>query len=192
MAAASNEQLLTQVRAGERHAWDEIVQRFSGRLWAVARAQGLDRHSAADVVQTTWLALLDNIDRIREPAALPGWLSSVTRNEAMRVSKRGRRSDIVDDVESVSTSTTDTPIDNQLLAREDAVAVRRALARVSERCRELLTLMFSSDELSYGAIATLIDCPLGSLGPTRARCLEQLRRFVEAEGITYSTGPSEP
>lgn len=186
MESGSNADLLERIRSGDQSAWNEVVAKYSGRLWAVARGEGLDHHTATDVIQTAWLNLLDSADKIRQPDALGAWLASVTRHEAIRVSKRARRAEVVDDVERRGgVLVADGEPDDHLIAGENAGIIRRAMAHLDERCRELLHLMFSSDEFSYGEIADLLDCPVGSLGPTRARCLDRLRRLAIDEGLTY-------
>jgi RNA polymerase sigma factor (sigma-70 family) len=184
MDEPSDAELLERVRNGDERAWTTLVHRHNRRLWAVARAHGIDREQAADVVQTVWLNLMNGVDTIRTPAALRGWLATVTRNEAIRVSKLARRTQpTVDDVfEHMTTATPDH--DAGVILTEDRRLVRAAMGAIGDRCRELLSLLFSSDEIAYGEIAELLDMPIGSIGPTRARCLHKLRELATAGGAT--------
>ena len=171
----SDGDLVRAVRAGDRGAWDELVARHSSRLWAIARANGLDPASAADVVQTGWLNLIESVDRIRNPEAVGGWLATVVRHESIRMSKAQRRG--VNDARLVPPDL--PPLDESLLRSEQIAAVRSAFDRLSPHCRELLRLMFSDAKLSYEGIAALLDRPVGSLGPTRGRCLADLREQLD-------------
>jgi RNA polymerase sigma factor (sigma-70 family) len=171
----SDGDLVRAVRAGDRGAWDELVTRHSSRLWAIARANGLDTASAADVVQTGWLNLIESVDRIRNPEVVGGWLATVVRHESIRMSKVQRRG--VNDARLLPPDL--PPLDEGLLRSERIAAVRSAFDRLSPPCRELLRLMFSDAKLSYEEIATLLDRPVGSLGPTRGRCLADLRELLD-------------
>ncbi len=91
MDERSDADLLQAIRDGERSAWDQLVKKHERRLWAIARARGLDPAAAHDALPGTWLSLLDYVDRIRDPAALGGWLATVTKREAIRLSKQQAR-----------------------------------------------------------------------------------------------------
>jgi RNA polymerase sigma factor (sigma-70 family) len=170
--------LLRAIRDGERAAWDELVSRHQRRLWSIARSCGLDAETAHDALQTTWLNLLDHVDRIREPAALGGWLATVVKHEAIRLSKRGRRERERAERIGNQAIVEATPADDALVLDEELAHVEAALAQLSERCQSLLRVLFSSAEPSYSEVAASLGMPIGSLGPTRARCLERLRGLL--------------
>jgi len=176
----SDGELLVAIRQGDRRAWAELVGRHGGRLWAIARAQGIERDQAADAVQTTWLSLIDNLDMIREPEAIGGWLATVAKHEAIRLSKRASKEPVRIDPALDEHADPVTPAPEAgLLLHERAVELRAAVARLGAPCRELLALLFSDAELSYAEISAVTGMPVGSIGPTRRRCLEHLRRSLE-------------
>lgn len=177
--------LVQAAAAGDEHAWRRIVDRFHRLIWATARASGLADADAADVCQTTWLRLAENLDRITEPAALPGWLVTTTRREAARVSKRTRRP-----VPPRLVGRLDLDDDSayeRLERAERLHEVRSAFRRLGERCRTLLALLTADDACSYDEISRQVGIPIGSIGPTRRRCLTKLATLMD-DGPT----PTEP
>lgn len=177
----SNTTLLELASQGDTDAWRQLVDRFSPMVWSVARAQGLGRMDAADVYQTTWLRLVEHLDRLRDPAAVGGWLVATARNEAIRVSRRGARERPVEDHRMDEPATDlDTP-EAALLLSEEHRGVLRAFAQLSERCQRLLRVLSASPTTSYTEIAAELDMPVGSLGPTRGRCLTHLRQLLEGD-----------
>jgi RNA polymerase sigma factor (sigma-70 family) len=180
----SDADLVERVRAGDQQAWAELIARYGGRVWAVARSQGLDRDRASDVVQTVWLNLLHGIDNLREPGAIAAWLVTVARREAIRVDRVSKRVVLVDEDSFERRAAVTDEVDHGAIRSDDRVLIQRAVGHLGERCRELLRLLYSSDELSYTEIATTMQMPIGSVGPTRARCLDRLRTLATAEGLT--------
>jgi RNA polymerase sigma factor (sigma-70 family) len=180
----SDAELVERVRAGDQDGWRLLIDRYNGRVWAVARSQGLDRERASDVVQTVWLNLLHGIDKVRDPNAIAAWLVTVARREAIRVDRLSKRAVLVDDERFDREAAPGDGVDHGAIAGDDCALVRRSLGRLGERCKELLRLLYSSDELSYVEISSLLDMPIGSIGPTRARCLERLRTIATAEGLS--------
>jgi RNA polymerase sigma factor (sigma-70 family) len=182
--APSDAELVERVRAHDPEGWRLLVERYSGRVWAVARSQGLDRERAADVAQTVWLNLLHGADKVREPNAIAAWLVTVARREAIRVDRLSKRALPVDDEHFDRQAAPGVDHDHAAILDADGAVVRRSMAQLGDRCRELLQLLYSSDELSYTEISSLLDMPIGSIGPTRARCLDRLRTIATAEGLT--------
>lgn len=182
--APSDAELVERVRAGDQDGWRLLIDRYNGRVWAVARSQGLDRERASDVVQTVWLNLLHGVDKVRDPNAIAAWLVTVARREAIRVDRLSKRAVLVDDERFDREAAPGDGVDHGAIAGDDGAVVRRSLGRLGERCQELLRLLYSSDELSYVEISSMLDMPIGSIGPTRARCLERLRTIATAEGLT--------
>jgi RNA polymerase sigma factor (sigma-70 family) len=175
--AVTLEQLVPAAAAGDQAAWNELVERFQGLVWATARSFRLSRADAADVAQTTWLRLVENLDRIREPERLPGWLATTARREALRHLRLHGR-ELATDEADLFESPVDDPLEVALLTEERDTALWRAFAQLSERCQTLLRLLVSEDEPSYEAIGSALDMPIGAIGPTRMRCLDKLRSFV--------------
>jgi RNA polymerase sigma factor (sigma-70 family) len=168
--------LLTLAANGERAAWDALVERFGQMVWSVARGFRLDDASAKDVSQTVWLKLIENIDSINDPERLPGWLATTSRREALRVSRAYERdvpSEFEYDVEDPSPSLEEVLIDD-----EDHRFVVQAFKTLDEVCQQLLRLMIIEPVLSYEEISEVTGRPIGSLGPTRARCLDKLRSSI--------------
>ena len=164
---------------GDRGAWEAIVEDFSGLLWSVCRGYRLEQSDAAEVVQTTWLRLLENIDGIREPERLGGWLATTARREALRLHRLHGRELTTDDETRFDQGPLDAVLDPALAALLDDRDRRlwRAFGGLPERCRRLLRLLVVVAP-SYAEVAETMDMPIGSIGPTRARCLQRLRRLM--------------
>jgi RNA polymerase sigma factor (sigma-70 family) len=168
--------LLRRVIEGDQRAWDELVGRFGGLVWSIARGYRLGA-STDDVVQTVWLRLAEHCDRIREPDRLAAWLAATTRNEALRVATRERRSvavaDVPDHGDSSRTSIEETVTDGDTIGH-----VLRGFALLPDKDRELLRLLCTVPPLDYATIAEILDRPIGSIGPSRERALAKLRKLL--------------
>lgn len=179
--------LLTAASEGDQEAWNVITDRFTNLLWSVARSYRLNQDDAADAVQNTWLRLLENLTRIDNPEALPGWLSTTARREALGVlRKRGR--DVLTRNEDISSDVVDVDaaqLDSALLEDERDVQLWASFSRLSERCQQLLRVLMACDRPVYVEVAATFDMPIGSIGPTRMRCLERLRKIVVESGYTF-------
>lgn len=168
---------------GEQRAWDALVVRYSGLVWSIARAHRLDGADAADVSQTAWLRLVENLDRIREPDRVGAWLAATTRNECLRVLRRsGRQVPTELDTDEEPLPGEAPQVDEALLAGERDEELWQAFAAINARCQELLRLLIADPPLSYEEIGTILGMAVGSIGPTRARCLEHLRRKARITG----------
>ncbi|HEU5110971.1 MAG TPA: sigma-70 family RNA polymerase sigma factor [Micromonosporaceae bacterium] len=179
--------LLLAARDGDQSAWDELVRRFSGRLWAVCRSYGLGPSDAADVFQLTWLRLLEHMDSIRDPERLAGWLGTTCRNETLaQLRRRGRTLPFGDDRLLDNFAGELPAADLPTMITERDTALWRAFGRLSDRCQRVLrTLVLDPVDgpPSYELAAEALDMPVGSLGPTRGRCLAHLRKLLDVEGI---------
>jgi RNA polymerase sigma factor (sigma-70 family) len=166
--------------AGDRRGWDELVRRFGGLVWATARSFRLTHQDVEDVSQTVWLQLATHIRSLREPAALPGWLATATRREGLRVANRTRRdAPLYPDPRGDDPPDRVSPLPEELVLREERRRqVRAAFERLGERCRQLLSLLAADPPVTYAVVSKVLEMPLGGVGPTRARCLEQLRRYL--------------
>ena len=179
--ARTDARLLAELSAGgetTRRAWSTLVSRYSGRLYAVARSFSVDEATAEDLVQTAWLRLLERGSQLRDPAAVGGWLSTVVRNEARRRLTRRREVPTVITLETRADGA--DPVDSALIRTERIQALRIAFARLGRECQQLLRLLTADPPPSYDEIAAAVGRPRGSLGPTRRRCLEQLRARLPA------------
>ncbi len=174
-------ELLQQARDGDQLAWDAIVERFSGRLWATARAHRMSSAQAADVIQNTWLRLVENLDRIQDPERLGAWLATTARRECLRTIRLGARETPTDE-EWMWDVPSDDEIDSGLIARERDTALWRAFRVIGGRCQALLRMIAAPDPLTYEEIGAALEMPIGAIGPTRARCLDKLRRSLALEG----------
>jgi RNA polymerase sigma factor (sigma-70 family) len=175
------ERVVIAARAGDRTALSRLVERFGARVRWVARRHRLGAHDTEDVVQTTWLRLLERGDTIRAPAAIGSWLETTARHECLRVLRAGTRERPVDD--ATLDREVDLPVGEQRLVREEQkAALDRALDRLPPRHRELVGVLLSSPDPTYLEISRALGMPIGSIGPTRARCLANLRADSELIG----------
>lgn len=177
---ASLSSTVRRVREGDLTAWEEIIDRSSGLVWAITRAHKLTQVEAADVVQTTWLRLVESIDRIQDPERLGAWLATVARRECLRAIRLRPGADRL--FEKLPDESR-----NLLLGSEGDPALQRAFASISPRCQALLLMSTSSDVTGNEEIAAALEMPVGAIRPMRARCLDQLRRAIEREKGSMST-----
>jgi len=172
---------LERARAGDLGALDEVVEALTPLLWHVARAQGLQSDDAADVVQTTWLELLRRLHDIRSPQALTAWLVTATRREAWHTGAR-RRKQAGAGPELLDTLPDPGPDAEELVGRgERYQALWRNFQRLPARCRELLRVVAQADRPDYSVVSRALGMPVGSIGPTRGRCLAKLRALLLAD-----------
>ena len=158
---------------GDAEAWGEIVQRFAGLVVAVCRRYRLGDADVGDVSQTVWLRAVEHLGGLREPGALPSWLVSTTRHECLRSLERAKRVVLTDTPPEAHPAQEE--LDAELLAAERRSALRAAFAVLPQPARDLLVLLLHDPPLSYGEISGRLGIPVGSIGPTRARCLDKLR-----------------
>ncbi|MFG2003115.1 RNA polymerase sigma factor [Spirillospora sp. NPDC048911] len=163
-------ELVVRARDGDGAAWGRLVDRYSGLLWSIARSYGLDEADGGDVVQLTWLRLIERIDQVTEPGAVGGWLATTARRESLRAAQRGGARRLPYDVHEDAAP----PPEQILLARERLGDVAAALRALPRRCQVLLRMLALAP--SYAELAAALDIPIGSIGPTRARCLDTLQR----------------
>jgi RNA polymerase sigma factor (sigma-70 family) len=168
--------LVSEAQNGSEDAWNAIVERFLPLVGAITRQLRLSAADADDVGQTVWLRLVEHLDELREPAALPGWIRTTTRNECLRVLSARGRTRVVDPQEDPTLDgVTVDELDDDLLAAERRHYLREALAELPTARRDLLLLLVTDPPLGYTEISDRLGIPVGSIGPTRARALEQLR-----------------
>lgn len=178
--------MLAAAGAGDQRAWDSIVARYSGLLWSVARGYRLDPADAADVVQLTWLRLVEHLDAIADPHRLGAWLATTARRESLQLLRRRRERPAAVDDWLAAVPDAGPPIDTALLLAERDAALWRAFRALSERCQRLLGVLTAVPPPSYAEVSAALDMPVGSIGPARQRCLTALRRIIDV--ATVHTG----
>jgi RNA polymerase sigma factor (sigma-70 family) len=187
----SNEvaEAVRRAAAGDKAAWDAIVDEFSNVLWAVAAGFRLGTADAADVVQTTWMRLVENLDRIKQPEALPGWLVTTARREALRMIRLQGREMLSDTEVAFSREGVpdDTGPEPSALRKERRRLIWWAVNQLPENCQVLLHLL-AVVRPTYAEVAEMLGMPIGSIGPTRGRCLKRLREILAGLGITDGEG----
>jgi RNA polymerase sigma factor (sigma-70 family) len=185
--------LVTQARGGDPRAWDALVDRYLGMVHAICRGHHLRPDDAADVNQVVWLRLVEHLDRIQAPDAVGGWIAATTRNECLRVRRVTGRTvptgdevvfDAAPAVSGGGSGHDDAGVDTGLLVYERDRRLMAAFARLGERCQQLLRLLMTDPRPSYDEIGAALGMPVGSIGPTRRRCLERLRDFMEDDAAT--------
>lgn len=173
--------LVRRAAAGDRSAWAALVDQYSRLIWAMTRDFRLAESDAADVVQSTWLRLLEHITRIEYPERIASWLATTARHECLRHLAASKRVVLVDDDNGLEASWAHQPeVDERLLADERAQAVRDAMSRLPQRSQRLMELLMADPPVSYLEISDQLGLPVGSIGPTRGRCLERLRLILQA------------
>jgi RNA polymerase sigma factor (sigma-70 family) len=157
--------------------WDAIVERYAPLIWSICRRYRLGAADADDVGQSVWLQLVDQLGKLRDPAALPGWLATTTRRECGRVrAQRGPQvAWYVLDAETIPDEQTGSA-EQELLAAERHAVLREALTRLPPCCQRLIAMLIHDPPLPYAQISPRLGIPVGSIGPSRGRCLEKLRR----------------
>ena len=175
MAEPDLTELVMRARAGDDTAWALLVDRFRGLLAAIGHAYRLTSSDIDDVVQTTWLRLFESIGRLRHPERLPGWLVTTARRECLRQLRATTREALSDDMGAHPDNRTPGPGD-ELLAREEHDLLHAAVSDLPERHRRLLLTLMAAPQPAYEDVARELDMPIGSIGPTRARGIDRLRR----------------
>ncbi len=169
--------LLTDAKTGDRSSLDQIVRELTPLLWHVARSEGLDEETSADVVQGTWLNLIGSLANIHSPIALTGWLITVTKREAWRVNGARRTERVDEDVLARLPDPADRP-DEWVVADEQRRRLWRAVAQLSDRCQRLMRVVAFTHRPSYQEVSVALGIARGSIGPTRGRCLARLRALL--------------
>jgi RNA polymerase sigma factor (sigma-70 family) len=183
--------LVKRARKGDEQAWDVLVERYGPLIWSICRRYRLSRADAEDVGQRTWLQFVNHLSAIRDPAALPGWLTTTTRRECNRVVRatRGPQAawQLLD--ENIPDKQTRTA-EQELLAVERHAALREAFTCLSPSRQRLMAILIEDPPVPYAVISARLGIPVSSIGPTRSRCLDQIRRhpavavLIDAEDET--------
>jgi len=186
--------LVARAAKGEKQAWDALVERFIPLIWSICRNHRLSNADAEDVGQIVWMQLTGQLGKIRDPAALPGWLATVTHRECLRVMDATHRLPMVGyviDAEIIADERS-AAAEQELLATERHAALREAFAALSPSDRQLIALLLDDPPVSYTEISARLGIPVGSIGPTRRRCVDKLRRHPAiAALINTDTDPAK-
>lgn len=180
--------LVASAAEGDQVAWDALVSRYGGLVWSIARSHRLGPADAADVSQTVWLRLVEHLHSLRDPEHVGGWLATTTRHECLRVIRRAGRELPNDEAAVEVPISPDQSPEWLVLSDESRRLVWLALTRLSTRCQTLLRALSAAPDASYAEIAAALEMPIGSIGPTRMRCLEHLRRQLVSDGAMSETG----
>jgi RNA polymerase sigma factor (sigma-70 family) len=173
--------LVRRAAEGDRQAWERLVDQFARLIWSITAEFKLVESDSADVAQTTWLRLLEHIDRIEYPERVGSWLAATARNECLRSLAARKRIVLAQDDDVLTRALAPGPeVDERILAAERDQVVRDALSRLPKRWQRLLELMMADPPASYAEISDQLDLPIGSIGPTRGRCLAQLRVMLQS------------
>ncbi|HTW08850.1 MAG TPA: sigma-70 family RNA polymerase sigma factor [Acidimicrobiales bacterium] len=174
--------LVRGAATGDGDAWRRLVERYNSMVWSIVRSFHLGHDDSVDAVQTVWLRLVENLNKINEPGAVGAWLATTARNQCLsQLRRRDRRALPLDSLGPDVNDTNARLPGDELLARERDSAVWAALGRISQPCRQLLRALAADPPPSYKELSLALDMPIGSIGPTRARCLDRLRRALEPD-----------
>jgi RNA polymerase sigma factor (sigma-70 family) len=166
---------------GDIEAWNQLVDQYGRLIWSITVRFKLGESDAADVVQTTWMRLIEHIDRIEQPDRVGSWLAATARNECLRhVTARKRIVLVHEDEEFDGADHHGPAVDEALLAAERAQVVRQAMTQLPLQWQRLMQLLMADPPVSYAEISDQLGLPVGSIGPTRGRCLAKLRVLLEA------------
>jgi RNA polymerase sigma factor (sigma-70 family) len=170
--------LVAGAKKGDAQAWDALVERFSPLIWSICRRYRLGAADAGDVGQSVWMRLVDQLEAVRDPSALGGWLATTTERECAHFLRATRKSPTfrqATDVEDIPDEQAGIA-EQELLVAERHAVLRAALARLPDTCQQLITMLIEDPPVPYTEISAKLDIPVGSIGPARRRCLDKLRR----------------
>ena len=169
--------LVSRAAKGDQDAWNDIVERYAPLVYTICNRYRLSNHDLEDVGQNVWLLLVEQLGKLREPAALPGWLATTTARECLRVVTAAHKSErLGTKLDESALFADDAAIDEEILVAEQNAALRAAFAELPTRCQQLISMLLGDPPRSYAEIHTVLGIPIGSIGPQRARCLERMRR----------------
>jgi RNA polymerase sigma factor (sigma-70 family) len=170
--------LVTRARSGDKRAWDALVERYAPLIWSICRKYRLGSNDADDVGQNVWMRLVDQLDKIRDPAALAGWLATTTRRECGRLVRAAHAPGAIVcelDPEIIPDVRTEA-VEEELLAAERHAALREAFSCLPPEGQRLIAMLIADPPVRYAEISARLGIPIGSIGPTRSRYLDRMRR----------------
>jgi RNA polymerase sigma factor (sigma-70 family) len=177
--------LTERAARGDQAAWNELVERHTPMLWSLVRSFRLSADDAADVVQLTWVRLVEQLPRIREPQRVASWLATTARQEALRVQRMHGRvvpagdGSVFDDLPDTDA----VPPPDAIVRAERDADLWRAFNLLSPRCQKVLQVLLADQDASYASLSSALGVPVGSIGPTRNRCLDKLRRLLTDQNL---------
>jgi RNA polymerase sigma factor (sigma-70 family) len=168
--------LVTGARNGDRQAWDALVERYAPLIWSICRRYGISSPAAEDVAQHVWLHLVESLNSLRDPAALPGWISTTAQRECCRI--RRVQIPVAGDTQILENRPDEhaKTVEHELFVAERHATLREAFARLPLPSRRLLALLAADPPVPYAEISARLGIPIGSIGPNRSRSLDRLRR----------------
>ena len=179
-------ELVTRARNDDQQAWNALVKLYAPLIWSICRRYRLTGADAGDVGQSVWLHLVDHLDNLRDPSTLAGWLATTTRRECGRVIRAAHRPRAVVgafDAENIPDQHAETA-EQELLAAERHAALRQAIAGLPPAGQRLIALLAADPPVPYAQISARLGIPVGSIGPTRRRCLDRMRRHPAIAALT--------
>jgi len=182
--------LVADARNGDKQAWDALVERYAPLIWSICRRHRLGPADAEDVGQSVWASLVDQLDRVRDPAALPGWIATTTRRECVRVLRAAQGPHTVSytlDFEILPDEQA-RGVEQELLAAERHAALREAFDHLPPDGQQLIALLIADPPVPYADISARLGIPVGSIGPSRSRCLDKMRRYPAIAALMASAG----
>jgi len=169
--------LVTRARNGDKQAWDALVERYAPLIWSICCRHRLSSADADDVGRRVWLQLVSQLDTVRDPAALPGWLAATTQRECGTIRRATRRSQALGrELDAGLIPDRQAGVEHELLTAERHAALREAFARLAPCCQRLIAVLIEDPPVPYAQISARLGLPVGSIGPSRSRCLDKLRR----------------
>jgi RNA polymerase sigma factor (sigma-70 family) len=184
--------LVTRARNGDKQAWDALVERYAPLVWSICRRHRLGRAEAGDIAQSVWLRLLDELATVHDQAALPGWLATATLRECGRVLRAaGRRqaAGYMLDAGDIPGGRTGM-VQHELQMAERNAALRAAFTHLPAGCQQLMAMLVEDPTVPDAEVGARLGIPAGRVGPDRARCLEQLRRYPAVADLISADRPA--
>jgi len=185
--------LVTRAKKGDKQAWDALVEQYAPLIWSICHRRRLTSADADDVGQRVWLQLVSQLDKVRDPATLPGWLATTTQRECGKIRRPTRRSQTlarVLDAGHIPDQQART-VEHDLLKAERHRALHEAFTRLPPSCQQLIALLIEDPPVPYAQISARLGIPVGSIGPTRNRCLDKLRRDPAIAALINAEAASE-
>jgi RNA polymerase sigma factor (sigma-70 family) len=184
--------LVTRARDGDKQAWDALVERYAPLVWSICRGHRLGSAEASDVGQTVWLRLLDELATVRDQATLPRWLAMATLGECGRVLRAAGRQQAAEymlDAGDIPDGRTGM-LQHELRMAERNAALREAFTHLPPGCQQLMSMLIEDPSVPDAEIGARLGIAAGSIGPDRARCLEQLRRYPSVAALINADRPA--
>jgi len=179
--------LVMRARDGDERAWAALVERYAPLIWSLCRRYRMDATDTADVGQNVWLLLVNQLGKIRDPAALPGWLATTTRRECQRVLSRTQTPHAaLHALDAENIPDDQATMVEHVLAAERHAALREAFTRLTFRDQQLIALLIEDPPVPYAQISARLGIPVGSIGPNRRRCLDKLRHHPAIAALIHA------